>query len=377
MIAAAAADVLEQLTEITAPEGLPVTGPLRLRRAWPRAGGHVLVEYEDGSGRRIVGQRIADREQFDKVLRATAATRPAAVGALPDLKLLLQGYGADRKLNALGALADGPGATLVVHRPERRGVVRLDEARWAKVVRPERTHRLVRTAASLAAAEHVSTPQLLQVDVSMGLTLWSHVPGLPLIEVLAGHGAGEICRGVGAALRRVHAAPPPPGVDRHGPRGEARTLQTWVERLHMVTPAWAKRLRGHLPAVVADLEAGGDTLVLSHGDLHDRQILVAGDQVGLIDADTVALGEAAQDLANLLVHVELRGLQGRCSPDQVARAAAAVVEGYRPDSAVLARVPAYAAATRFRLAAVYRLRPSRPNLCMELLDVVGAPAPGM
>lgn len=377
MIAAAAADVLGQLTEVIAPDGLPVTGPLRLRRAWPRAGGHVLVEYEDRRGRRIAGQRLADRAHFDKVLRATAATRPAAVGAVPGLQLLLQGGGADRKLVALGALAARPGATLVVHRPERRAVVRLDDGQWAKVVRPERTARLVRAAATLAAAEQVRTPRLLQVDAAMGLTVWSHVPGTPLIEVLAEDGPEDVCRRVGAALRRVHATPPPPGVVRHGPSGEVRTLQTWVERLHLVTPVWAKRLRAHLPAVVADLESGAGTLVLSHGDLHDRQILVAGDQVGMIDADMVALGEAAQDLANLLVHIELRRLQGGNVPHRVERAARAFLGGYAPDSGVLARVPAYAAATRLRLAAVYRLRPSRPNLSAQLLSLLHSPVPGL
>ncbi|WP_396134697.1 phosphotransferase [Cellulomonas sp. ATA003] len=48
-----------------------------------------------------------------------------------------------------------------------------------------------------------------------------------------------------------------------------------------------------------------------HRDLHDKQLLVDGSGgIGLLDFDLAAAGEAALDLANLLVHLELRVHQG-------------------------------------------------------------------
>jgi aminoglycoside phosphotransferase (APT) family kinase protein len=145
----------------------------------------------------------------------------------------------------------------------------------------------------------------------------------------------------------------------------------------VLDPGWADVLRSRLPAVEAGLSAGTGRVVLTHGDLHDRQILVAPRGVGVIDADTAAGGEAAQDVANLLVHLELRAAQGRCLAARAGALAAAILDGYGPGPDVVARLPAYAAATRLRLAAVYRLRPRDPRVCMGLLDRLHDPVPGL
>ncbi|MGH3386204.1 MAG: hypothetical protein ACRDO1_16625, partial [Nocardioidaceae bacterium] len=79
----------------------------------------------------------------------------------------------------------------------------------------------------------------------------------------------------------------------------------------------------------------------------------------LLDFDLAAAGEAALDLANLLVHLELRSVQGRCSVERANRCAVGVVEGYGPSKALLSRLPAYLLTTRIRLAAVYAFRPGR------------------
>ncbi|WP_157937001.1 glycosyltransferase family protein [Geodermatophilus chilensis] len=102
-----------------------------------------------------------------------------------------------------------------------------------------------------------------------------------------------------------------------------------------------------------------DPAVPLHRDLHDRQVLVAGDgSVGLLDFDLLAAGEPALDLANLLAHLSLRQRQGLVADAAPLRAA--VLEGYRPSSAVAARVPVHEATTRLRLAAVYAFRPGAP-----------------
>jgi len=105
-----------------------------------------------------------------------------------------------------------------------------------------------------------------------------------------------------------------------------------------------------------------------HRDLHVKQVLVTADgEVGVLDLDTLAKGDPAVDVANFLAHLELRSLQGHYSPDRAGLAAAAFVDGYRPDRALRARLTAYTAATRVRLACVYAFRPRWRHLARHLL----------
>lgn len=114
-----------------------------------------------------------------------------------------------------------------------------------------------------------------------------------------------------------------------------------------------------------------------HRDLHDRQLLVdASGSVGLLDLDTLARGEAALDLANLLVHLELRALQGVCLYRAAAEAAGAIVDAYQPGAEVARRLGPYADAARLRLVAVYAFRPRFHTVVPALLSAVGRPLLG-
>lgn len=139
----------------------------------------------------------------------------------------------------------------------------------------------------------------------------------------------------------------------HDAAAEVAVLRRWTE----LAGAWDAADVPGVEAVAQALAAGpAEPPVLLHRDLHDRQVLVADDgSVGLLDFDLLAAGEPALDLANLLVHLELREHQGLLADAGVLRDA--VLEAYRPSTATLTRLPAYAAATRLRLAAVYAFRP--------------------
>ena len=97
-------------------------------------------------------------------------------------------------------------------------------------------------------------------------------------------------------------------------------------------------------------------MVTLHRDLHDKQALWDGERLHLLDLDTAARGEAALDLANLLVHVELRHAQGLLSrPDEIRDALQPPVDALRISPR---RLDAYAQATRLRLAFLYSFRPA-------------------
>nr|MBA3329220.1 phosphotransferase [Solirubrobacterales bacterium] len=110
-------------------------------------------------------------------------------------------------------------------------------------------------------------------------------------------------------------------------------------------------------------------LVTVHRDLHDKQLLVDDEgAVGILDFDTLATGEAALDLGNLVVHLELRALQGACTAGAARAAREALLDAYAPDEALLVRAGTYAQATRLRLACLYALRPAPPAVVPELLS---------
>ncbi len=82
----------------------------------------------------------------------------------------------------------------------------------------------------------------------------------------------------------------------------------------------------------------------------------------------LACGEAALDLANALVHFDLRAQQGRRTAEQAEAAKAALIDGYQPDIATCQRIAVYDAAVRLRLLCVYTFRPQWRTTVAPLLD---------
>jgi tRNA A-37 threonylcarbamoyl transferase component Bud32 len=319
---------------------------LVLRRAWPRDGGHLLLDLASPTGPSVAGQWFADQG------RARAVAARTGAPAIADRGVVLQPAGADRRLPVLATLVHEPGAVLIAHRPERRAVVRRADGTYSKVVRTDRVAAEVR-AALAARGIGLRVPEILDVD-ERGFFTTAALPGQTLHALLAARAPVVVAaaRAVGAALAVLHAAAVPVGAPVHDGAAELAVLHRW-ERL-----ARAHGVLADGPGGDCGLLGPSPALVPVHRDLHDKQVLVADDgTVGLLDFDLAAAGEAAMDLANLLVHLELRALQGVC-PAGLARAAAlSVLEGYAPSDAVVARLPVYEAATRRRLAAVYGWRP--------------------
>ncbi|MFI2102898.1 phosphotransferase [Isoptericola sp. NPDC019693] len=300
---------------------------------------------------------------------------PVAGGAL-----VLQPDGADPRLPGLAARVRA-GATLVAHRSGRRGVVREPAGTYTKVTRPGREPADVAVPPAAFATPEVQ-------DRGEGFVTTVPLPGRTLHELLRDPAtpdtllaaAGET---IGRGLRRLQAAPPP-DVAEHDAAAEVGVVARWwgLAVAHGATSAAdaeavVRRVRVALAAAPAA------PAVLTHRDLHDKQLLVhveghAGDgdgvRAGLLDLDLAALAHPALDLANLIVHLELRAHQGVCPPERAALVASAVVDGYRPepDGAAL---HAFAVAARARLAAVYAFRPAPRDVPGALLTDLDRPLP--
>jgi streptomycin 6-kinase len=345
---------------------------LRLRKAQPRGPARLVMELEGPDGT-CAGQWHAEPSD---ALRAAAylsdAFGSSCVQVLARGHLLVQHAGADRGLPLLHGLVAQRGAELVAHRPDRRAVVRVDRERYLKVLRPGRTGDVVRPLAQ-DPPEGIRLPRVLEVDDATGLVALSAVPGQTLHDRLAGDTradeelAARVTQ-VGSALRAWHHHGTRAPLVVHDGAAETASAYRWLEaagQYGLLDPA---QWRGRLAVVASRLSGSPAELVVLHRDLHDKQVLLEDSgPVGLLDLDLAACGDPALDLANLLVHVELRALQGHCSDARARACAAALIEGYSPAPAVLARLAFYAAATRLRLAGLYCFRPAPAGMVDELV----------
>ena len=141
-----------------------------------------------------------------------------------------------------------------------------------------------------------------------------------------------------------------------------RWIDHWLRHSEGIPDAAPGRaaLLAQADAVRALLLAGPhDPLEWAHGDLHDKQILGTDNAAapGLLDFDESCRAEAALDLANLDVHLELRRRQNLLTARRFAVAHASIVSAASRLHISPERFEAYAASTRLRLACMYSFRP--------------------
>jgi hypothetical protein len=324
-------------------------GALELRRAWPADEVELTLEYTATDGSVITGRW--------------------AEGALE-----LRPPGEDRRLPGLPRALEDPGATLLRHRAGRRAVVRTDDG-FVKVVRPARATALARSAeraADLTAGAPFTVPGARTWDLEHGIVRFPALAGTPLHDLLATDSAETAGLVAGAAVRALHVRPPY-GLQAHDAAAEVGVVERWARLLsaHALNghaKEVARRVEQLVPSVAVRLLAQPATpTVPLHRDLHDGQLLIdEHGHVSILDFDTMAAGEGALDLANLLVHLELAELLGL--PAHGAQVAAnGVREGYALDPVTGARLDAYADAARLRLVCVHAFRPAGART-VALLD---------
>jgi len=381
---------IASLRRISPPPGASSPGALSLRRAWPRPDGRLLLEYRDERGAIVAAQAGLDGEAI-----AAERCRAERVGAPPPLvanhRVLLHARGADGRLPALHRLLEGSDVRLVAHRATRRAVVALygsagveavranrtgtdadaaPTAAYIKAVRPSRAAAVAgaaRAAAQLVAGV-CSVPAVLAVDRRSGTVTYATMPGRRLTDLLATRAGADAIEALGSALRTLHAAARPPNVDLHDAAREARLVIEAAAALTPYAPELSERTAGAGRAAARRLRSLPPVApVPVHRDLHDKQVLVGASGIGLLDFDTLALGDPALDLGNMLAHLELRALQGRCSPADAERLTAALLDGYRAGADIRERIAVYAHATRVRLACLYAFRPGWPTVPVALL----------
>lgn len=333
------------------PAALVVDGRrLVVTRAWPdpdRA--RLAVELDDGGARRAGFLRVDGPELL-----------PA---------------GRDPRLGALARLADV--GEVVSHRPGRRAVVRLGD-RFVKVVRRGRAEDVLHGIERAAAFDGpFRTPAVLDHDEST--VTFAALPGIGLHDPapFSPERWRRAWEAVCSAWVTASSAPADPGAPVHDAAAEGAVLAGWVdrvaawiddvERTRTVAEQLARRLR-RLP---------GRPLVPAHRDLHDKQLLVPGDDggpsaPGLLDVDTACRADPALDLGNLRAHATLRRRQGIWDAEQSRAVAAAVTDAAARRGVPTEVLRTYELAALLRLGCVYAVRPRHTAVAAALRAEVAA-----
>jgi Phosphotransferase enzyme family len=259
-------------------------------------------------------------------------------------------------------------------RPGRRLALRRDDGTGPRLVKGYRPRRfgpavraLERVGEALCEGEGFIVPRLLRVNEQVGAYEATWLGGeQPAVVTTNTQAYGRVGRALLDFQRRVRTADLP----EHDAAAELAVLDDLAQRsvvaLGRLPEGWIEARRRAQQAVPRH-----EVLVAAHRDLHDGQLLVDDEHVGLLDFDGLCAASSALDLANLSAHLELRALQGIEGADTYSAEACgrALLEALGDDDQGRLHEPLrfYQASTFLRLALLYALRPRWASLSPSLV----------
>lgn len=282
--------------------------------------------------------------------------------------------GEDARLPLGLDLAGAGDRRVLSYRPGRRLVIESNRDGRPCVLKGHRPGRVEDAGEKHVLAERAAergsfpVPRLLGREAERAALRFERVEGRrPSIDVRS---AADF-HALGSALARFQVELPAEGLQAFGVRDELGVVDEWRRRVELATgtlpESWTEGRRmlddraGELPPA---------RLGACHRDLHDGQVLVAPSGPLVLDFDLLCRADLALDPANLLVHLELRALQGLRGADArgVRVASAAFLDGLGPaaDEGFGARLAFYQATSFLRLSLLYSLRPRWQRLAPRL-----------
>jgi Ser/Thr protein kinase RdoA (MazF antagonist) len=181
--------------------------------------------------------------------------------------------------------------------------------------------------------------------------------------------AASAVRSTGAILGKLHRSDVE-WSQHHSRLDELAVVAQWLEAAERFRPDLGPGLRRGMAVLrsIADRAPDGTTAP-SHRDFFDKQVLVSGPELLLLDLDTACRAEPELDLGNFLAHLRLRELQGVSLDVHLLRDA--FLDGYSSSGQPhRQRLRFYEASALLRLACVYALRPAWRDLPGSLVEHV-------
>jgi Ser/Thr protein kinase RdoA (MazF antagonist) len=354
-------------------------GGCEIERVKYRPGRSCLVLYrvrmEDGAEQFCYAGLYPAPEaekRFASALRAAVAMPRygAPVSLIGEHAMLLWGFPNDRKLAALGLLADGErvgrellpavacrrwgeettvahcAVTPVSYFPEHAYTVRVDarvlgdgvpRGTWHLYAKTDWENRSAATAAAMqtlwdspARREGRLVMARPLASPSSHPVLWQEaLPGTPLERTVGAEGlSNATAKRVGRCLGALHgiAVDGPAEICPSGILARVhRTADQMAEALPHAA-ALARQVAGRLAHTFP--VAGPVARATLHGDLHLNNILADGERVGFVDLDDLRTGPAAADLGSFIAGLIYRGMLHGQAPSMPEAAVAGFLDGY-------------------------------------------------
>jgi len=203
--------------------------------------------------------------------------------------------------------------TVLNYKPERRCVGKLTrpdgKAATAKFFSKLEFDAILRSRKELVPPSGVILPDWIGGSNGMRAMAFAWLKGETLDHLLA---AGEFDKAAlaGEVIARLHASPQA-NLDEGEKRAPPVVLKALSRHLGHLLPACAERAAEISRQISEWLGRRVVEKVPVHGDFYDRQVVVNGNQVGLIDSDSVGVGDRIGDLGCFIAHLE------RCVVDDV------------------------------------------------------------
>lgn len=293
-----------------------------------------LRPVDAAKGRRLARSLCDQFADWAANPAAAVITRPA--GYIESLGMLAQVFPADPRLPGLAAAIDperiGPalrhtlalaesttiGIDVLQYKPGRKCLVRyvLQTAdRQSDVVYGHVCDDPAAMARTLGVVDADWDNPVFDVPAFLGMTqepaivLAGHLPGRQLSMTTDQPAFADHCECIGHGLAAMHARPMVINSTRR------QTID--IDRVD----EWAPALQAALPAGTADIASSLSRIrtaiaaaehlpaTLVHGDFHVANILVAGEQVGLLDFEHTHLGDPATDVGSFYAQLKLLALK--------------------------------------------------------------------
>ena len=269
-----------------------------------------------------------------------------------------------------------PDHAIISYRPGRRIVLGPVHGQQGNIIKGYRKRRatqaMERHALAQAACGHGSfdVPELLHHEPDGDYLVMAKRPGKTPEIATDGR---DVWAGIGSCLRRFQQSDRKDGLQVFGVPEELAVLDERARRYLLCVPSLPRRWQaGRESLGQAAMNLPSTVTVLAHRDLHDRQFIVAGDAISLLDFDLMCSADVALDAGNLLAHMKLRALQGgrekRADAVSVCGDAFLAGLGRQGEHGFEQSLLFYQASTFYRLALLYALRPRWAHLSDALTD---------
>lgn len=264
---------------------------------------------------------------------------------------------------------------IISYRPGRRIVLGPVRDQQAVLLKGYKKHKAAQAAKNYAVALSAceqggfDIPELLRYEAQDDYLVMARHKGQPPVIAMDTVGTWK---DIGAGLRCFQQANVTDMLSAFSPHDELMVLDERARRFLMCIPSLPEgwlAAREQLQKMASGLPPAQTGL--THRDLHDRQFLVVGKTISLLDFDLVCVADVALDPANLLAHMQLRVLQGQDESGHLALTACrdALLSGLgrQEEPGFEKRLWFYQATTFYRLALLYALRPRWSHLSASLI----------